>query len=142
MSLLIKMSRSEYVATDVRRVIGFVERFSLSLCNLRSKVEIVKKNRAFLKIELLLMMVSKKIPQGRRVSLVGDGVQVFFRAKDIQPKIVYLIFDKVAGYYLARNGFGFGWAFKKNKAVVLTQEQADFRKEQLIKIKGAMDFSC
>ncbi len=88
------------------------------------------------------MMVSKKIPQGRRVSLVGDGVQVFFGAKDMQPKIGYLIFDKVAGYYLARNGFGFGWAFKKNKAVVLTQEQADFWKEQLIKIKRAMDFPC
>ncbi len=51
MNLLIEMSRSEYIATDVRGAIGFVERFSLSLYNLRSEqmadlVEIVKKNRA------------------------------------------------------------------------------------------------
>lgn len=59
----------------------------------------------------------------------------------MQPKVGYLIFDKVAGYYLARNGVGFGWAFKKHKAAILTQEQVDFWKEQLVKIKGRYGFS-
>jgi hypothetical protein len=50
MNLLIEVSRSPFVSTDVKRAIGFVERFSLSLCNLKPDqmaelVEMIQENR-------------------------------------------------------------------------------------------------
>ncbi|WP_144052355.1 hypothetical protein [Anabaena sp. PCC 7108] len=53
----------------------------------------------------------------------------------------FLIFDKFEGLYLSRHGMGFGWSFKKYNAATLTEEQAVFWRNQLIKIKQRGGFS-
>jgi len=59
----------------------------------------------------------------------------------VKETIGFLIFDKIEGLYLSRHGIGFGWSFKKCKAATLTEEQAVFWRNQLIKIKQRGGFS-